>query len=175
MNLETKPQKNHKKWDWVTFSCNFDSQVGHLWGGRASHFFHIFSSLGPFWAPLGSKLCQGLHYETIFLPCWVRFNANIQKEGNLQWETKPNIYTKTSDSFWKLASVSSCVSLYLGWFFCAEYSPEGMEAPGGIGRNADGWSGHGGGEAEGQWIKSPQQQVFESKRAVLVPPSPCLK
>ena len=31
-------------------------------------------------------------------------------------------------------------------------APEGMEAQGGIGRNADDWSGHGGGEAEGQWI-----------------------
>ena len=52
---------------------------GSLRGGRASHFFNIFLSLGPFWAPLGSKWCQGLHYETIFLPCWVRFDAQIQK------------------------------------------------------------------------------------------------
>ena len=27
--------------------------MGHPGGGRASHFFHHFSSLGPIWAPLG--------------------------------------------------------------------------------------------------------------------------
>ena len=36
-----------------------------------------------------------------------------------------------------------------------------MEAPGGIGRNADGWSGHGGGEAEGQWIIIHTQIISE--------------
>ena len=35
-----------------------------------------------------------------------------------------------------------------------------MEAQGGIGRNADGWSGHGGGEAEGQWINFDQRIIM---------------
>ena len=30
-------------------------------------------------------------------------------------------------------------------------------------KNADGWSGHGGGEAEGQWIKSPQKASYRPK------------
>ena len=48
-------------------------------GGRSSPFFDLFLSLGPFWAPLGSKWCQGPHYDTILLPFWVRFDAKIQK------------------------------------------------------------------------------------------------
>ena len=79
MNLENKPQKKTKTSTKLPFLTIWTSRMGHLGGGRASHFFHIFSSLGPLWASLGSKWCQGPHHETIFLPCWVRFNSKILK------------------------------------------------------------------------------------------------
>ena len=92
-----------------------------------------------FWPPNGS-LRGGVkmvpraslwdHFSPMLGPIWCKHT----KKCNLQWETKPNIYTKTSDFFWKLASVSSCVSLYLGWFCVQSTAHEGMEAQGGIGR-----------------------------------------
>ena len=52
-------------------------------GGRASHFFHNFSSLGPIWAPLGSppqngakgliKGAQSSLWRILFEAIWYRF------------------------------------------------------------------------------------------------------
>ena len=54
MNLENKPQKNTKNYTNLLFLAISTPKMGHPGGGRASPFFHLFSSLGPIWAPLGS-------------------------------------------------------------------------------------------------------------------------
>ena len=131
MNLENKPQKKHSNLDQVTFSYNLDLQNGSLRVGRASHFFHLFSSLGPLWASLGSKWCQRAsswdHFPPMLGPIYLKNTLKCA----LQWETKPNIYRSL---FWKLVSISSCFSLYLSWFCVQSTAHEGMEAQGVIGR-----------------------------------------
>ena len=57
--------------------------MGHPGGGRASPFFHLFSSLGPIWAPLGSppqngakgliKGAQSSLWRILFEAIWCRF------------------------------------------------------------------------------------------------------
>ena len=121
-SLKTNLKKNTKKWDHVTFSCNFDPQKCHKGGGSWNSLFLPFLSFGPFWAPLVSKWCQGSHHDTILFSFGVPFDAKFIKKCDLEWEKTPNIITKTSERFWKSASVSFGFSLYLNWFcvWCPE-------------------------------------------------------
>ena len=55
MKLENKPQKNTKKWNRVTFSCNFDPQMYHK-GGVLELIFSTFSEFWTVLSPLGVKM-----------------------------------------------------------------------------------------------------------------------
>ena len=118
----------------MTFSYNLDLQNWSLRGGSSKSLFqHLFES----WAVLGTPGVKMVpraslwdNFSPMLGPIW---RTNIKK-CDLQWETKPNIYTKTSERFWKLAGVSFCFSVYLNWFCVQNTADEGMEAQGGIGR-----------------------------------------
>ena len=134
MNLENKHQKEHWKLDQVTFSYNLDLQNGSLRGGSSKSFFPPFFES---WAALGipgvkmvPRASSWDHFSPMLGPIW---RKNTQK-CDLQWETKPNIYTTTSERFWKLAGVWCCFCSYFGWFCVQSTAHEGMEAQGGIGR-----------------------------------------
>ena len=107
---------------------------GSLRGGSTKSLFRSFFES---WAVLGTpgvKMVPRASLWHHFAPILGPIRHKHTKKCDLQWETKPNIYTKTSERFWKLASVSSCFSLYLGWFCVQSTAHEGMEAQGGIGR-----------------------------------------
>ena len=107
---------------------------GSLRGGRRSHFFDLFLSLGPFWAPLGSKWCQGPHYDTILLPLWVRFDTNIPKNVTSSGKQSQTSIQKLRSVFENWRAFRPVFSLYLGWFCVQSTAHEGMEPQGGIGR-----------------------------------------
>ena len=129
MNLENQPQKNTKNQTRLPFLAILTPN-GSLRGGRASHFFNICLSLGPFWAPLGSKWCQGLHYETIFLPCWVRFDAQIQKNVTSSGKQSQTSIQKLR-FFSEIGERFVLCFIIFGLILCAEYSPRGNGSSGG--------------------------------------------
>ena len=104
--------KNVNKWDQVTFSCNFDPQMCHKRGGRRSHIFNVFWALDRFEPPW----CQNGAKGYIMTPFCYHFGShltqNYTNDGDLEWETTPNIDTKTSECFYKLASDSFCKELW---------------------------------------------------------------
>ena len=82
-NPENEPQKNTKNYINLFFLAISTPKMGHPGGGRASPFFHLFSSLGPIWAPLGSpppngakgliKGAQSSLWRILFEAIWCRF------------------------------------------------------------------------------------------------------
>ena len=82
-NPENEPKKNTKNYIKLLFLAILTPKMGHPGGGRASPFFHLFSSLGPIWAPLGSppqngakgliKGAQSSLWRILFEAIWCRF------------------------------------------------------------------------------------------------------
>ena len=67
------------------------------------------------------------NFSPMLGPIWCK---NVKK-CDLQWETKANIYTKTSDSFLKICESFVLCFVIFRLIFCAEYSPRGNGSSGG--------------------------------------------
>ena len=108
-----------------------DLQNGSLrGGGRASHFFHLFSSLGPLWASLGQNGAKGL----IMTPFFSHVGSDLSQKYLKMCPPVGKKVKHLSKFFLQICEHFVLFFVIFELILCAEYSSRGMEAQGGIGR-----------------------------------------